>query len=215
MGVFCIPQRAEEGMKKVDAKTLTLRKELALSLLDKLKNSYSELDEAASDIGNNSNSYYEEAFKEKSGEFSLLMDDYGRNVERIRQINNEIIAAINKWYQFIKDENRIGKVSFPIRYFLGKRSLNKKILKLNAENSDITINNRFLRGKLSELEHQLEVDAIVQVKSGGNYQKYENILAKQKIIATELNYLLPTIPGACPADISPEGIDGLMQNIAL
>lgn len=64
-----------------------------------------------------------------------------------------------------------------------------------------------------ESYHKLEIKAVSLAKSGGNYLEFEKILLKQKSIAAELKYLLPTIPGLCPADISSTGIGKLLTEV--
>lgn len=193
---------------------LPRRKELAVTLLSELKNVYGQLESGSSEVEKTSGDFYEEAFKEKQEELLSVMADYHKNVNRAREINNEITASINFWYEFIKDDNKTGKITFPISYFRRKRSLNKKITGLNEDVSSITINNRFIKENLTMLEHQLEMKAVSLAKSGGNYLEFEKTLLKQKSIVTELKYLLPTIPGLCPADISSTGIDKLLTALS-
>lgn len=197
----------------MDKTNLTRRKELAVELLSELKNIYDQLESASIEVKKTSGTFYEEAFKEKKEELHSVMDNYHKNVDRVREINNEITASINSWYEFIKDENRTGRITFPITYYFKKRSLNKKIVCLNKEISSITINNRFIKENLTMLEHQLEIKAASLAKSGGNYLEFERILLKQKLIETELKYLIPTIPALCPADISSKGIDKLLTKV--
>ena len=167
----------------------------------------------SSEVEKTSGDFYEEAFKEKQEELHSVMESYHKNVERVREVNNEITSSINSWYEFIKDEDNTGKLTFPLIYFFRKRTLFRKIITLNNEISTITINNRFIKENLTTLKHQLEMKAISMAKSGGSYLEYEKILLKQKSIAADLKYLLPTIPGLCPADISSSGIDKQLAKV--
>ncbi len=198
----------------MDKVRVSQRKELAVKLLYALKDIYEQLAVVASDAEKTSGDYFEQAFKEEQENLLSVMDSYHRNVDRIRAIHNEITESINSWYEFIKDEKQTGKITFPIAFYYNKRSLNKKISKLNEEISSITINNRFIKEKLTLLEHQLKVKAVSLAKAGSNYLEYERVLLSQKSITAELEYLLPTIPGVCPADISSSGIDNLMTKLA-
>jgi len=198
----------------MDKAKVSRRKELAVILLSELKDLYEQLAAVASDAGKNSAVYFEQAFKDEQEKLLSVMDNYQRNIDRIRAIYNEITESVNSWYEFIKDEKQTGKITFPIAFFYKKRSLNKKIIKLNEEISSITINNRFIKENLTMLEHQLKVKAVSLAKAGDNYLEYERILLNQKLITAELNYLLPTIPGVCPADISSAGIDKLLTELA-
>lgn len=197
----------------MDKTKVSQRKEMAVKLLSELKSLYEQLSVVASDAEKNSEVFFEQAFKDEQDKLLSVMDNYKSNVDRIRSIHNEITESVNSWYEFIKDEKQIGKITFPIKFFLTKRSLNKKINNLNEEISSITINNRFLKENLTMLEHQLKVKAVSLAKAGDNYLEYERILLSQKSIITELNYLLPTIPGTCPADITSSGIDKLLEEL--
>lgn len=177
----------------MDNVNLQRRKELATALMADLKDINSLLADAASAIENESGMFYDEAFKEKQEELQLELESHRSNSERVREINNTITASINSWYEFIKNENETGKLIFPLVYNLRKRSLYKSLKKLNAEIYDILIKNRFIKEKLTILEHQLEIKAMSLAKSGSNYQNYEKLLQKQDSISAELKYLLPTI----------------------
>ena len=192
---------------------LQRRIELASTLLYEFKNIYVQIENASTEVEKTSGAFYEEAFKENQEELRSVMESYHKNVDRTRQIYDEITATINSWYAFIKGEKEIEKITFPIVYSYKKRSLSKKIASLNAEISSITINNRFIKENLAILEHKLEIEAESLLKSGGNYTEYEKILMKKKSLSAELIYLLPTIPGLCPADISAAGIDKTLSLI--
>jgi len=197
-------------MEKVN---LNRRSELMKGLLSELKNVYRQLECASSEVQITSGAFYEEAFREKQDELHSIMDNYHKNVDRVRDINNEITSSINLWYELIKDENKTGKLTFPITFFFKKRSLSKKIARLNEEISSLTINNRFIKENLTMLKDQLEIKAVSLAKSGGNYLEFEKILLKQKSIEADLKYLIPTIPGFCPADISSTGIDKMLSKL--
>ena len=172
---------------------LQRRKELATALLADLEDTSRLLREAASAIENESGTYYDAAFRERQEELQLEMKGHRKNSERVREINAGITASINSWYGFIKNENEMGKLLFPLIYHLRKRSLYKSIGKLNEEISDIVIKNRFIKEKLTILEHQLEIKAMSLARSGVNYQYYEKLQQKQSSLSAELRYLLPSI----------------------
>lgn len=197
----------------MDKQNVQRRLELAEKLLNELKNVYLQSENLSQDIGKNSNFYYEEVFARTKEELSSFMETYRKNVSRAREINNEITSRINAWYAFIKNEKETASVLFPIRYSSEKKRLNQKMKELNDELSALAINNRFVKEKLAQLEHELEIKAVSLAHAGGNYQAYETLLLKQGALTAELRYLLPTIPGLCPADISCHGIDGLMEKL--
>lgn len=194
----------------MDKPDLTKRKELASILLSSLKTMNLQLDHAASEVEKGSGAFYEEAFREKQLELENVMGSYRKNVERVKEISREITETINFWYEFVKDENEMKKLIYPFLFFMKKKALYNKIKVLNAEISSIAINNRFLKEQLTVLEHQLEIKAASLARSGGDYLEYEKLLIRKKTLSDELKYLLPTIPGICPAEISTSGVDKLL-----
>jgi hypothetical protein len=190
------------------------RKEFALALLQELDRLYQELDKAASDAESTSEEFYSQAFGERKEELQSVIEKYHENIDRIREINKEITASINSWYEFVKDEKKSALITFPISFIIRKKRLYKKIYDLNGEITEITINNRFIKEKLAALGHQLEIRAESLARSGANYLGYEELLSQQNAVVTDLKYLLPTIPGACPADISVSGIQKTMKALA-
>lgn len=197
----------------MDKEIISRRKELALTLLTALKNFNGQIDTAASEVEKNSGVFYEQAFKEQQDELLSVLDNYHKNVDKIRAIYDEITESINSWYEFIKDEKQTGKITFPITFLFKRHSLKKKITNLNEEISHITINNRFIKENLKLLEHKLNIKAVCLAKAGGNYLEYETTLLNQKSIIAELKYLLPTIPGICPTDIRAKGINKLITEL--
>lgn len=190
------------------------RKEFALALLRELDRLYLQLDKAASDTENTSEDFYEQAFHERKEEIQSLIEKYHENLDRIREINKEITTSINSWYEFIKDEKDSALITFPVSFLIRKKRLYKKISILNGEITEITIDNRFMKEKLAALGHLLETRAESLARAGENYIEYEDLLTQQNAIVSDLKYLLPTIPGACPADISVSGIHKTMEALA-
>lgn len=207
-------QNSSKKKRKVDymdKPNLTKRKELASALLYELKTINSDLGDTVSEMEKTSSAFYEDAFNEKHDELEAVMENYHKNVVKIKEINNDMTASINLWYDFIKDENEIAKINFPLLFFIRKNMLYKKIKKLNEEISNLAISNRFVKEQLTVLEHQLEIKAVSLARSDGNYLEYEKLLLKQKAISEELNYLLPTIPDTCPAELNDIGIEKLIK----
>ncbi len=190
------------------------RKEFAQALLRELDRLYLQLDKAESDAESTSGEFYEQAFNERKEELQSVIEKYHKNLDRIRAINKDITSSINSWYEFIKDEKKSAQITFPVTFFIRKKRLHKKISLLNGEITEITIDNRFMKEKLAALGHQLETRAESLARSGENHQEYEALLTRQNAIISELKYLLPTIPGACPADISASGIHKTMEALA-
>ena len=85
---------------------------------------------------------------------------------------------------------------------------------MNKEILSITIDNRLIKERLTLLEHQLEISAMKKIKTGGIYQAYDKLLSRKSAIISELEYLIPTIPGLCPARIRDPGAEELLARLA-
>lgn len=183
------------------------RKELAIRLLKELKDNYHKIDAAASYASSSSSGCYDEAVDEMKDELQSILDEYNKNIDRIRKINNEITASVNSWYDFLKDRETASMLTFPLVFHSRRKKLNKEIDSLNKQISDLTISNRFLKEKMTAARLKLEIRAVNLAYKGDGYNEYEKLVQKNKDIGVELKYLLPTIPGICPADITSAGID--------
>lgn len=205
MGFVLISE--EKGRIVMDKSTLNKRKDLAAWMLSELNCIYANLEQTALEVEGSSDKYFDEAFREKEEELRSVLNTYHSNIGAIRELNNEITSLVNSWYDFLRDEKETGSLFFPFAFFAKKKMLINKIRAINARITEMTINNRFIKEKLTVLGHQLEIRALSLARSGERYLVYERLLADQNDIISDLKYLLPTIPGACPADISAAGID--------
>ena len=188
---------------------LNLLKELLLETME----SDRLLEYSIIEIEKLSEEYYQYAFTECQEEIQEEINKYIKNNIRINDINNEITTKVNLWYDFMKDPGEMSKLTFPVLYFFRKRKLDKLLKNLNDEISSITIENRFVKEKLTLLEHQLEIKAIQKIKEDKNYLDYERLLQKKELLAAELGYLLATIPGMFPASIDSSGINELYEKL--
>lgn len=191
---------------------LSRRNELALRLLMELRDNYAGIDNAASSASHNSIDCYDQAVDEMKEELQSILDEYHKNIDMIREINNEITSSVNSWYDYQKDEKASSMLTFPIMFNVRKRKLYKKIESLNRQISEITINNRFLKEKMAAAGLKLETRAACLAHKGESYDEYEKLMQRKKDIEDELKYLLPTIPGLCPADITSKHIDTTIKS---
>ncbi|NJD04790.1 MAG: hypothetical protein FIA99_19810 [Ruminiclostridium sp.] len=189
---------------------LILLKELLLEM----KDSDSQMECLIIEIEKLSGVYYQYAYSECREEIQAEIDKYTNNNSRINNINHEITSKINFWFDFVKNTNEVSKLTFPFMFFLKKRKLRKLLKKSNDEISSITIDNRFIKEKLTLLEHQLEIKAIQKIKEDKAYLDYDRLLKKKDLLASELVYLLPTISGLCPAVIDSPGINELFKRLS-
>lgn len=186
---------------------LTRRTELALTLLRSLKESYMKIDTAASNTSRDSTECYERAVEEMKDELGSILDEYNKNIEEIREINKKITSSVNDWHNFIKDSKSASMLTFPLMFHIRRKKLNREIESMNRQISELSISNRFLKEKLAAARHKIEDRAIEIAHEGENYSEYKKLLQAKKELEAELKYLLPTIPGLCPADVTPRGID--------
>lgn len=191
------------------------RVRLLRHLLSELKETDMQITQSTSEIKTLSYDFYNEALHESSEEIKSVIDEYYGNNDRIKAINCEITNKVNQWYEFTKSKTELVKLTYPLSYLLKKRKLKKFICKMNEEISSITIDNRFIKEKLTLLEHQLEIAALSKIKSDETYRNYDMLTEKKEELVTELKYLIPTIPGLCPVCIDISKIDELLARLEL
>lgn len=194
----------------VKAARIVLLRELLMELAETEK----QLEQHKTGIENMSSRYFQEILKEKDGEIQHETEKYRSNTDRLAAIKLEITSGVNLWYEFRKSRNEMTKLLFPLIFSLKRRGLQKKIKKLNDEVSSIIIDNRMIKEKLTLFEHQLEIAALEKARASMEYQLYDQMLSKKDSIISELEYLLPTIPGLCPANIGASEIDELLRKLA-
>jgi len=189
------------------------RIEFALSLLDELNDIYKQLKKLSSGIENNSDAFYERIFKSSKVEIQNDIDSYKANIEKTKEINMNITAKLNEWYNFTKDTNEIKKVTFPIKMHFMKKNLKNTITKMNEEISSLSIENRFIKEKIINWEQELSVRALHQIREGKEFHDYEDLIRKKDSIILELKYLLPTISGITPLEFDLDNIDNVKEKL--
>jgi hypothetical protein len=182
---------------------------LLKELLSEYQSLYLQISETTSDIKKASCSIYEETMQEYNSEILTEIEKYRKNIERMKAVYFESTAKINAWYEFTKNIKELERLSYPIKYHLKKKSLYKSMKKMNEELSNIVIENRFIKEQLTILEHKLEIKAMEKIKSDDCYINYENMIQKMDSLMAELKYIIPSIPGLCPVDISISEINTL------
>lgn len=182
-----------------------------VELLMDLKNTCNQLVQASSGIEKCSDSFYEKLFHENRGKIQSELDKYSGNTAKAKQYKLEMTEKINSWYEFIKNEKEIKKITFPVKFYLKKRELQRFIKRMNEAISSMAIQNRFIKEKLTAWEHELELKSIQQIKQGEDYSIYEQLIRKKEHLISDLKYLLPTISGICPIEFGLSDIDGLVE----
>lgn len=186
---------------------LSRRTELALMLLRNLKENYHKIDITAANASAGSMDCFDKAVDEMKDELRSILDEYNKNVDMIREINNKITSSVNDWHNFLKDKETASMLTFPLTFHVRRKKLSKEIEAMNRQIYELSISNRFLKEKLTAARLKLEARAISIAHSEESYMEYEKLLQTKKDLETELKYLLPTIPGLCPADVTIKGID--------
>jgi hypothetical protein len=187
------------------------RSTFVLSLLNELNSVYKELKNLSSGIESNSDNFYERIFNSSKVEIQGDIESYKSNLEKTKEINMNITAKLNEWYDFTKDSNKIKKVTFPVKLHFMKKNLKNIITEMNAEISSLSIENRFIREKIINWEQELSVRALHEIRDGEEFQNYEDLIRKKDSLISELKYLLPTIPDLAPFEFSLENIDNMID----
>lgn len=189
------------------------RATFVLSLLNDLNEVYKELKSLSAGIENNSDDFFERIYNSSKFEVEGDIDSYKTNLERMKQINMDITAKLNEWYDFIKDSKEIKKVTFPVKLYFMKKNLKNTITKMNAEISNLSIENRFIREKIINWEQELSVRALHEIRDGEEFHNYEELVRKKDSIISELKYLLSTIPDLTPVEFDLENIDKMIDKL--
>lgn len=155
------------------------RSAFVLSLLNELNDVYKELKKLSSGIESNSDNFYESIFNSSKVEIQGDIDSFKSNLEKMKEINMNITAKLNEWYDFIKDSSEIRKVTFPIKMYFMKKDLKNSITKMNAEISNLSIENRFIREKIINWEQELSVKALHEIRNGQEFNSYEDLVRKR------------------------------------
>lgn len=194
-----------------DIKQSSERAEFALQLLLKLQEVLKELSDITMEIEKNSDSFYKDYFKNNMSSIKADMDNYTLNNEKVKNLKMDITAMVNDWFCFIKDENEIKNLIFPVKLYLRRKKLRNSIKNINSSISNISIENRFIKEKLISWEHDLGVECIKAIKTGEEFNHYEKLLKIKKEILDELKYILPTIEGVCPLELDLNNISQFIE----
>lgn len=186
---------------------LQRRLSLIIDLLHELKQTHTKLQDYSSGIEDNSGTFFQKLYNQNEIEIQNEVNRYKTNIEKIKQLNCEITLMINKWYEFSKNPVEINSLLFPLKFYIKKKKLNDYIKKTNNEILNITVENRFIKEQLTNWEHELELKAVQEIKQGNTYEIYNQLVKKKVELISHLKYLMPTVPGICPAAFSITDID--------
>ncbi|HEY9060243.1 MAG TPA: hypothetical protein VIO64_07045 [Pseudobacteroides sp.] len=194
-----------------DTRQSSERAEFALQLLLKLQEALKELSDISMEIEKNSDSFYKDYFKNNVSSIKEDMDSYISNNEKVKNLKLEVTAMVNDWFSFIKDENEVKSLTFPVKLYLKRKKLRNSIKNINASISNISIENRFIKEKLISWEHDLGIECIKAIKTGREFSHYEKLLKIKRQILDELKYILPTIEGVCPLELDLNNISQFIE----
>jgi hypothetical protein len=197
---------------------LQKRCEFVISLLIKLKDINKDLIQLGSAIESCTEDYYRKVFEENRHEIQKEVSTHNNNCEKVSFTYNEIISKINEWYNFVRNQDEIRRVTFPIKFINKKRKLKSFISNANDDISGKTIENRFIREHLSSRYHEIELMAIQLINEGKDYKCYLQFKKAKEELVSELKYLLPTVSDSHHIEIdlsAPEKLIEELNNCAL
>lgn len=195
-------------------KNVQRRIDLVLSIMYDLKDIYSSIKVTAGDIEEISEEFYREIIGKYGCDVQNDTCRFNSNIEKIKNLNQEMVIHMNTWYEFVKNPNEVCKLTFPLKYYFRKRKITERVKKINLEISETMIENRFIKEHLINREHELEIKAVAQINQGEKYQNYEKLIEKKNVLISELKYLVPSIPDLCPFELDPEQIDSLIERLS-
>lgn len=193
---------------------LKKRTSFIITLLQELKQVYSQLINISSDIEKSSGSFYMKTFEESKDYIQIEMDKYKLNIERIKQLNCDITLKTNTWYNLVKNSEEIKKVVFPFIFYFSKKKLKRDTKSINEEILGLTVQNRLIIEQLTIWEHELELKVIQQIKQAPEYKNYEELAGKKEELISQLKYLLPTLPDICPVVFNLADIDSIVEKLS-
>jgi hypothetical protein len=198
---------------KLKDNQLQMHTQFVLELLSRLKDVYEQLTQSSSGLEQASGSVHEKLVRENMTSVQKDIDSYNSNIEKIRQLRFQITESINAWYMFSNDACQMKRLSFPVLFLYKKGKLKNSIKKANEMISAQIIENRFIKEKLSDWEHQIGLKAVQEIKGSSDYNRYELLQNEKDMLISDLKYLLPGIPGICPIQFDLAGINEVINEI--
>lgn len=174
------------------------RMELFETILKELTFIYLEIKKVNQEIEKISSTFLTNYYAENNEIIQEEINQLKGNIEQIKQYNYQTTEEINQWYLFINNQTETIKLSFPLKLYMKRRNLQKKITKVNKLINQLAIQNRLVKEKLTKKERMIEGTILKQIKETGIYKKYEELVKKKEEYISDLEYLLPTIPSLPP-----------------
>ncbi|MCX8131626.1 MAG: hypothetical protein N3I35_16225 [Clostridia bacterium] len=190
------------------------RIEFVIRLLYELKSTVSSFEQLNSTIGKHSGDFYSNLLNKSRCEVQQEIEKYKTNVKKITSLNHEITTRINEWYNFSKNPVYLKQISYPLKFFIEKRKLKIFIKHINLEVSELAIENRFIRERLTNWEHGLESKAVQLINEEEEHKHYIQLLRKKDELVTELGYLLPTVLDKQNMELDIHNLDYLIEELA-
>ncbi len=184
-----------------------------VELLTELKNISIHIEKQCAEIKKNSKEFYRSYIFKNKIQIQDKIDQYKINNENIISLNIEITKKTNLWYEFIKNPDETKKVFLPVRFYFKKVRLGKYIKNANEKISRLAIENRFIKENISEWEHKQSISAELLIKQGKDYLLYTQLIERQETLISDIRYILPSISGICPVELSLDSIGELIERI--
>lgn len=181
---------------------LSKRIDLLKQLLKRYIDIENDINAAESQLEETSGRIHAEYIAASQDEKNRATNKFSNNIEEANIINTLITAEINDWYQFIKDEKSMSSLTFPLKFYFKRKKLFNDIKKANEKIQNLSINNRFIKENLNFVGQELGNNSSSKLKNLNSYSEYEKLQRKRDNLITELKYLIPTIPGLCPIELS-------------
>ncbi|MDP4183168.1 MAG: hypothetical protein Q8942_19025 [Bacillota bacterium] len=190
------------------------RTEFAIQLLLRLKDIHSCINKVLQGIEENSEEFFNDFFEKNVSIIQSDLDNYLLNLEKISELKAQVTDDINKWFSFAKNADETRKLSYPLKFYLRKRSLRSSLKSINDNISSLSIENRFIKEKLMTWKHDMEIECIRNIKKGDEFFSYENLIKNKNTIMEELKYILPTIEGLCPISIDLNDVEPVIEKLS-
>ena len=183
------------------------RRILSRDLLIQLREVKNHINKITADLGDHSNTFLKKVYEDHSEKIKEKVALFNHNVEAVKQINQQITASVNAWYQFVKDERELSGILYPIRFHMKRKAIISRTRELKQEITAIGIKNRIIREDIQHLESTMEFEATQRLKKDVQYDDYLSHLKTKSALIEELMYLLPTLEGMPIKEIHMDNLD--------
>lgn len=166
---------------------------LVNKIIEELRSTGHRIDELRSKSEKAFQDFCMETYAQEKTRIDNEMHEYRKNLEISRNLNVSITSCVNRLNLFTGDEECLGSMLSPLRYFMLKLRIKSLIRKSNAILTRLSIGSRIHEQKVMQSVNGLRSKAGNWVKGCDCYKELEELFNKKKRLLDDLSFLIPTI----------------------